>query len=176
VQAADKTIEVFKSRNQDEIRKRVARLQKRAREKNPDAQPEEITVDSIVPQSILRCSSKIRSFDVSHVKGDAFSLLCALANNSVEVYKSVEEGDEPFKIVSTLELQGHRTDVRCVALSSDDELIASGSNGSIKVWNAATKQCIKTLVDCGYVLCLSFVPGNKHVSEKVFNILVDCRD
>jgi U3 small nucleolar RNA-associated protein 12 len=91
-------------------------------------------------------------------------LLCALGNNSVEVYKSVDEGDEPFKIVSTLELHGHRTDVRCVALSTDDELIASGSNGSIKVWNAATRTCIKTLTDCGYVLCLSFVPGNKHVS------------
>lgn len=149
VQAADKNVEIFKFRNAEEIKKRMARKKKRLREKNQDNQ-EEIKLtfaDEIVNHCIVRASGKIRSFDFapSHLSTTAntinksdtsFSLMCALANNSIELYSSTSPEDEDaeqdapesVKLLTCIDLQGHRSDIRCLALSSDDELIASGSN------------------------------------------------
>lgn len=60
--------------------------------------------------------------------------MLALSINSVEVYnipaptKSKDEPPEAIRIFS-LDLPGHRTDVRTLCLSSDDQLLASASNG-----------------------------------------------
>jgi U3 small nucleolar RNA-associated protein 12 len=62
------------------------------------------------------------------------SLFFALSNNAMEVYniptytKSKENTPEAARLYS-LDLPGHRTDVRTLALSSDDALLASASNG-----------------------------------------------
>lgn len=59
--------------------------------------------------------------------------MTALASNALEVYtippptKSKEQPEATRAF--SLDLQGHRTDIRAVALSSDDQLIASASNG-----------------------------------------------
>lgn len=60
----------------------------------------------------------------------------ALSNNALEVYnipqpaKTKEEPPEAARIYS-LDLPGHRTDVRTLCLSADDTLLASASNGTI---------------------------------------------
>lgn len=69
---------------------------------------------------------------------------------------------EPIKLL-TLDLPGHRSDVRCLAVSSDDQLIASASHGTLKLWNVKTTKCVRTM-DCGYAICCSFLPGDRHVS------------
>jgi len=171
VQATDKQIEIFKTRTSEELKKRLARMKKRAREKDPNADPDTVdaaAIETRVPHSVLRCSGKVRSFEFGDASTagsiDGFTLMCALSNNSIEIYatNNDEKSEEAFKLLSTLDLQGHRSDIRCLALSSDDELIASGSNNTVKIWNVATRQCIKTLPS-GYALCLTFVPGNKHL-------------
>lgn len=58
----------------------------------------------------------------------------ALASNSLEVFnipQPVKSQDAPAEAtrVYSLDLAGHRTDVRTLCLSSDDELLASASNG-----------------------------------------------
>lgn len=58
----------------------------------------------------------------------------ALASNALEVYNvplSDKSRDtlEPTRAFS-LDLPGHRTDVRTLAISSDDQILASASNGS----------------------------------------------
>lgn len=64
--------------------------------------------------------------------------MTALANNSIEVHslpsppKSKSEktqGPVEANRLHLLDLQGHRTDVRSLSLSSNDELLASASNG-----------------------------------------------
>ena len=94
-------------------------------------------------------------------------LLASLSNNALEVYNlpppasSKAPAVEPVKML-TLDLPGHRSDVRCLAVSSDDQLIASASHGSLKLWNVKTTKCVRTM-DCGYAICCSFLPGDRHV-------------
>ena len=57
---------------------------------------------------------------------------------------------------------GHRSDVRALALSSDDALALSGSSAGVKVWNPRTGACLRSVEGCGYVLCALFAPGNRH--------------
>lgn len=61
----------------------------------------------------------------------------ALANNALEVYNvpppsKSKEDPEPSRMY-TLDLPGHRTDVRTLCLSSDDQILASASNGRVVV-------------------------------------------
>lgn len=94
--------------------------------------------------------------------------MTALSNNSLEVYHlppppSSKAGPALPDKLYTLDLPGHRADVRTLAVSSDDELIASASQGSLKIWNRKTTKCVRTL-ECGYAICSTFLPGDRHVS------------
>lgn len=115
-------------------------------------------------------------------------LFLALASNALEVYnippptKSKEDPPEASRLFS-LDLPGHRTDVRTLCLSSDDMLLASASNGkkctqfllslftpvkgSLKIWNVKTTTCIRTL-DCGYAICSTFLPGDRQVGRLLY--------
>ena len=93
--------------------------------------------------------------------------------------KSKENPPESARLYS-LDLPGHRTDVRTLSLSSDDTLLASASNGelgqlavgdvdvtnttlgSLKIWNTHTTSCIRTL-ECGHSVCSTFLPGDQYV-------------
>ena len=63
----------------------------------------------------------------------------------------------PFAV----EAPGHRSDVRCIALSPDDSLLLSASSNSVKVWHPQTGACLHT-IDSGYGLAALFAPGQKH--------------
>lgn len=62
-------------------------------------------------------------------------MLIATSNNALEVFnvpwKSKEKKEEPSSATRAyaLDMPGHRTDIRTLCLSSNDELLASGSNG-----------------------------------------------
>ena len=60
-----------------------------------------------------------------------------------------------------LEAAGHRSDIRTVALSSDDSMLLSGSNTEVKIWNPRSGACLRT-IQAGYGLCALFAPGNRH--------------
>ena len=66
------------------------------------------------------------------------------------------------KRLAAVEVQGHRSDVRALDVSAGDDMLASGSNGQVKVWNLKSLACIRTM-DAGYVVCLSWLPGDRHV-------------
>jgi len=119
-------------------------------------------------------------------------VLLALATNAVEVFKipsphtMKQEGTTPeASRLYSVDMPGHRTDIRTVAVSSDDQILSSASNGmsfhiilaictdaslqtsgQLKIWNLRTTVCIRTL-DCGYAICSSFLPGDKHVRHFV---------
>ena len=63
----------------------------------------------------------------------------------------------PFAV----EAPGHRSDVRCIALSPDDSLLLSASSNSVKIWHPLTAACLHT-IDSGYGLAALFAPGQKH--------------
>lgn len=121
-------------------------------------------------------------------------ILLALASNALEVYdippppKSKDQAPEASRGYS-LDIPGHRTDVRTLCLSSDDQLLASASNGrragkpvrvpfiffagTLKLWNVKTMACIRTM-DCGYAVCSIFLPGDRHVCVVCLVVPVVC--
>ncbi|KAG2348789.1 WD40 repeat-like protein [Suillus weaverae] len=187
VQSHDRTIEVFRIRTEEEIRKKQARRKKRAKEKGKnkkkgediddivedamDVDQEINVIDLFTPYLVVRASAKVRSFDFGSkeaVSKPGVQLFVALSSNALEVYnippptKSKEETPEATRMFS-VDLPGHRTDVRTLCLSADDQILASASNGSLKLWNLKTTACIRT-IDCGYAICSTFLPGDRHIA------------
>jgi U3 small nucleolar RNA-associated protein 12 len=94
---------------------------------------------------------------------DSIRILCHLSNNALEVHEiQLGKNETSHRLVSRLEREGHRSDVRALALSSDDELFASGAAESLKVWNVASGQCLHSFPS-GYILTCAFLPGNRYV-------------
>ncbi|KAJ7095283.1 WD-repeat-containing protein [Mycena belliarum] len=184
VQSHDRSVELFRIRTEEEVRKKQARRRKRAKEKKEtkgkgkladedenmeDEQSEDIQlVDLFTPYMVVRASGKVRSFSFGGSSKGGIQLFTALASNALEVYnvpppsKSKEEPPEAARLYS-VDLPGHRTDVRTLCLSSDDRLLASASNGSLKLWNMKTTSCIRTM-QCGYAICSTFLPGDRHIA------------
>ncbi|KAK4689452.1 U3 small nucleolar RNA-associated protein 12, partial [Tremellales sp. Uapishka_1] len=127
----------------------------------------------------VRANAKVKSFSFSAQEIDStkggIPLLLSLSNNSLETYtipspstssskaSKLADGSspEPTKTHS-VELPGHRQDIRSLSISSDDQVIASASSGTLKVWNARTTKVIRTM-ECGYAICSTFLPGDRHV-------------
>lgn len=148
VQSHDRSVEIFRIRTEEEVRKKQARRLKRAKEKGKakkggaddamvDEDAEIQIPDLFTPYLVVRASGKIRSFgfgDEEHGSKGNTSVFVALSTNALEVYsfppptKSKEEAPEASRQLS-VDLPGHRTDVRTLCLSSDDMLLASASNG-----------------------------------------------
>ncbi len=121
-----------------------------------EQQNEVSLVDLFTPYLVIRASGKVRSFSFSGTDNSAkggvhvsaakiarlqflkyyflVQILAALATNSVEVYsipaptKAKENVQEATRVYA-LDLPGHRTDIRTLCVSSDDQLVASASNG-----------------------------------------------
>lgn len=148
---------------------------------------EESVDEKYISFTVIRTPSKVRSFDFAFeevplqrfemfssrdVRPPANSLfiVASLANNAIETYSiqapmskhatvKKSAGPAEYTRVYSIDRAGHRADVRALSLSSDDKMVASASNGQLKVWNVKTQQCIRTF-DCGYALCCSFLPGD----------------
>ena len=189
VHGSERAVELWRIRSESEVQKSMARKRKRRKEKlvtagkqgdlkvgdgekNIEALSSAHVTDVVVPLVIIRTTGKLRSMAWASKKpGKSLQVLLATTNNQLELYNvntkaldnssksdTVPDYSRPFLV----EMSGHRTDVRSLALSSDDRMLASASNGSLKIWNMRTQSCIRTL-ECGYALCASFLPGDKIV-------------
>ncbi|WFD29685.1 beta transducin [Malassezia sp. CBS 17886] len=193
--SGDRSAHIFRVRTLDEARRKQQRQLKRAREKRdktghtgepaPDGSPL-LWAARMEPYVTVRPSiGRIRSFsfptgapaDVANARA-SIPLLCALTTNSAELHTipalprtKVEKAalTEP-QVAFALEQPGHRMDIRAVALSADDTLLASVcGSGQLKIWNVRTGRCIRTLPVSAFGLCVTWVPGDRYV-------LVGCKD
>lgn len=192
VHGSDKAVELWRIRSDAELQKTLARKRKRRREKalSLAAQHDKANQnlvdanddvgdlssaeasDVIIPFVIVRTNGKVRSVDWAGRRNKkSIRLLVSATNNQLEIYNiiskqddRISKSDEPPDYTQTFSVDrpGHRTDVRSLALSSDDRMLASACNGSLKIWNVRTQSCIRTL-ECGYALCATFLPGDKIV-------------
>ncbi|KAL2212662.1 WD40 repeat-like protein [Sarocladium strictum] len=185
VHGAEKSVEVWRIRSDSEVRKGLARKRKRLREKKKDAQGDEEMAnvdepdvtdadvsDIFVRYVTLRTGGKVKSVAwATQSSGKDVHLLVGTTNNQLEYYtmplkeksSSKTKDDIPDYTKSlSVELAGHRSDIRALSLSSDDKMLASASNGTLKIWNIKTQNCIRTF-ECGYALCCAFLPGDKVV-------------
>ncbi|KAF3933964.1 Beta-TrCP [Dactylella cylindrospora] len=186
VNGSDKSVEIFKVRNEKEIQKVLTRKRKRKRGKGKedtgedvDMEDQSITLDVadvFVQHTLVRTPGKARSVHWAHTgkSSRSMQLMVSCTNNLLELYDiptskekskdaaSKEAAISEYNRLYSVELPGHRTDVRALALSSDDSLLASASSGSLKIWNVRTGTCVRTF-ECGYALCCAFLPGDKIV-------------
>jgi WD40 repeat protein len=77
-------------------------------------------------------SSKVKSCDLLMIRNECKTAVL-LSNNSIEFY-SFKLSIKP-QVYASIHLEGHRSDVRTVAFSSDNFSILSASAESLKVWN-----------------------------------------
>lgn len=131
------------------------------------------SIDELDPQTIVNCefNTKIAPRRLGH-KVKALTMLKISRKNDVKRYKIIVmsssnridtyildpesvTADDDFRNVSTIETFGHRTDVRSVALSSDNRLIMSASGEAVKIWNIDSLNCTAT-IDTDYVQCCTF--------------------
>lgn len=185
IHGSEKAVELWRIRSESEVQKTLSRKRKRKREKAIGADGDEALKDEadesidastalitevFVPYVIVRTGGKVRSMDWAGGKSSkSISMLVAGTNNQIEVYqvdfsgKKLKSDEQPdYSRNMSIDMPGHRSDIRCVALSSDDRMLASASQGALKIWNVRTQSCIRTL-DCGYALCAAFLPGDKIV-------------
>lgn len=179
VQAAGKTVELYRIRDQDEISKKVARRRRRAREKARKEGTDESLAEADVPGpqgtdmlellTVVRAGHKVAGFDFARnpTNEKEVNLILALSNNTVTYYTvdvtdGVATGTAQTNKLGSISLPGHRSDIRSVAISSDDSLIVSTSADSCKIWNSRRQECVRT-VETGFALCAIFCPGDHHV-------------
>lgn len=190
VQSTGKVVEFYRIRSEERASKKQKRRLRRLREKGKDFADEDErswTQDELELACVLRSAHRARS--VSLVSGAGRTVLCLVTytDNLAEVYSLTTEevagGDDDddeqlnskrtktssggtklkstLSLISKLELQGHRTDIRCVALGDNDELAVTGGDGAVKLWNVASGACLRTM-PCGFALCLAFSPSSLH--------------
>ncbi|KAJ2884968.1 beta transducin [Coemansia asiatica] len=149
-----------------------------------DSEDEEKTLeitaaDELTSYKLFRTSAKPVSLDFSPVETDvatlhrqsSLNILVSLNNNAIHTWlvpipppgKTTKQANLPEpSLMNSVEMLGHRSEPRTLALSSDNELIASAANKSLRVWNAHTGSCVRTL-ECGTAICAAFLPGDQMV-------------
>ncbi|AGO13679.1 AaceriAGL196Cp [[Ashbya] aceris (nom. inval.)] len=165
---ADKTMEIFRIRSETEIAKALKKREKRFKEKGmSDEEIQESFRNSYAnillhPFQVVRSLFKLKASSWTVCSPTKLELVVTTANNTIEYYSIPYKKKEPVQPTATklhsIESPGHRTDLRAADISSDDKLLATASNGNLKIWNIKTKTCIRNL-ECGYALCCKFLPG-----------------
>ncbi|KFK39464.1 hypothetical protein AALP_AA3G248000 [Arabis alpina] len=176
---AGKTIEIFRVLDETEAKRKSKRRLRRKAKKSSKDEDEMITgndasneveeANSVpvptVPDvfkllQVIRAGRKISSFSFCPItpKDSLAALALSLNNNSLEFYTL--KGSENEK-TTTIEHQGHRSDVRSVALSDDTNLLMSTSHSEVKIWNPSTGACLRTIAS-GYGICSLIVPKHKY--------------
>jgi len=167
--------EIFRISTLDEVRnrlrKRLAKARKR-KESGEVANDETIKIDwdiSLIfsPLCEVKFDGKIRALDLFMDTNMICKIVALTLNNKISVH-ALNIQDKAIETLPSIEKAAHRTEVRCLAFSSDDMLIASGSGESLKIWNRHSCESIRT-ISCSYALCCMFLPGD-HL------VLIGCKN
>ncbi|PVU87484.1 hypothetical protein BB561_006305 [Smittium simulii] len=190
-QTNDRMIELFYICTPDEIKKKLTKKNKRSKDKTPSSENSLKSPDNTLNQEyasmfisrqILRLSAKIRSFSFNPAeisttyisKQGNIKVMFSLFNNSVHVglldsslylssSSSFSESDLTPQWQTSIERLGHRTEPRCIALSNDNELLATACSNVLRIWNVSTNSCLRELA-CGHALSIVFLPGDLYVA------------
>ncbi|KAJ2750423.1 beta transducin, partial [Coemansia nantahalensis] len=147
---ADRTVEVFRARTQAEVKKKMARRQKRQRDKAGDGAAADgeaaiTAADELTSFKVVRTDAKCVSVDFDPAERDAalvgrrggVRLLVAQSNNALHVWTvavppagvTTKQANLPEpSLACSVERLGHRSEPRALALSGDNELLASAAN------------------------------------------------
>lgn len=172
----DRSVEVFRFSTVEDVKKKLQRRRKRQKsraeeaETVEDAAAEDSSV-SVEPTDLVksvrffRLESRARSLAFGNTSPSRFTFKLAFgfATNSIEEWEiNLEKTEEEPERCASVDLPGHRSEVKVAAVSSDSRLILSASSESIKIWNSESGSCIRTL-ECENVLCAQFIQANEYV-------------
>lgn len=96
---------------------------------------------------MIKASGKIRQLEVNVSSKNQAIINFSTANNIIEEFKfdlTDAKNSEPIK-TRTFDIQGHRSDARCLAFSSCNTAIASVSHETLKVHSLVVKYFILQL-------------------------------
>jgi len=185
-QGIGRALEIYRVRDEKESAKKQKRRLKRKREKLEQKAKEAAALgdakeaveaardekdegrraagDEFELVATVTTKRKIRGFafapEKASKKSDALCKVAVLLEDNVVQEWEVKADAEAVKL-HTIDGAGHRSDVRAIALSPDDDTLLSCSINGCKLWNVADGACLRT-VPGGYGLCASFVPGGRH--------------
>jgi U3 small nucleolar RNA-associated protein 12 len=80
----------------------------------------------------------------------------SLSNNFIKIYRVDKVSTE---WLGSIDLPGHRSDIRAAALSNDDFLLFTVSKSGCKLWNTHNGRCIRSIENIGSGLCTTFFIG-----------------
>ena len=175
----EKAAEIWRIRSEPEVQRSLARKRKRRREKlaaDDESSQQLVEVEDIssadindifVSHIIARTGGKVRSLQWANLSASKdLYIILATTNNQLELYSLAKakssDNNLDYTKPCSVDLPGHRMDIRALSLSSDDKMLATASSGSLKIWDIQTQACLRTL-DCGYALCCKFLPSDKVV-------------
>lgn len=170
-------VELFEVRSDEEAKLKMKKRLKKQRKKdmsNPDlpstegndANKDENALpalrDEIVRLPVIKYGGKVKSVSLAVGRGQELRVASALNNNRIELHTySLSAKDQPQNL-RVIENQGHHSEIRSVAFSSDCLATISGSAEALKIWNRPSLACLRT-IKTDYILSLCFVPGDRHV-------------
>ncbi|XP_062117383.1 uncharacterized protein LOC133831195 [Humulus lupulus] len=177
-QVAGKIVEIFRVLDEAESKRKAKRRLHRKEKKSAKEEPEVtengetsnatgekhipvVTVPDVFKLiQTVRAGKKISSISFSPItpKSSLATIALSLNNNLLEFYSI--DSNAANKTLA-IDLQGHRSDVRSVALSSDNTLLMSTSHNAVKIWNPSTGSCLRT-IDSDFGLCGFILPQNKY--------------
>eukprot|EP00928_Gymnodinium_smaydae_P035081 TRINITY_DN24750_c0_g2_i1.p1 TRINITY_DN24750_c0_g2~~TRINITY_DN24750_c0_g2_i1.p1 ORF type:complete len:978 (-),score=241.30 TRINITY_DN24750_c0_g2_i1:55-2901(-) len=181
-QGAGKVLEFYRCYDEEEVKKRQRRRRKRVQEKQrkkapegADAEEDAAAAAGAAADDGVHAADELSELPAYHGSNKAVSfawsakesaVLVGLANNTLETVRLAPGAEDASalssELATCLEVQGHRTGIRSLAVAHDDSLVMSTSAEAVKIWNSTTGNCVRTMAS-GYGLCSVFVAGNEHV-------------
>ncbi|KRX07433.1 WD40-repeat-containing domain [Pseudocohnilembus persalinus] len=166
---SEKTIEVFKVLNEEQYDKKNKRKLKRMKEKGQEIIPEELennknyTLDRYQYNTTFHMQKKLRSMILNPRTKN--NLIVSYHNNNVDIVSFKENEETSYfeqQQKATFEKLAHRTPVRALHISDNDQLAISGSGEGLKIWDIESLQTIKNIDSGKYVTCVQFLPKNRY--------------
>ena len=132
--------------------------------------PSEVLSDELEFYCSLKLAGKVRGFSFNPIvsKDGQQRFVVSLASNVLESYQVASPSrpgyPSPAAAAKTaiIELNGHRSDVRGVALSPDAKVVAACTAEGVVFWSTSSGLCLRTSRG-GDGLAVSFVPGGRYV-------------
>lgn len=165
----DRQIELFLFCSPEEsmkkLTKRMKKLDTNKQSGEESANRQLALTDEIKRLTSIPTPEKVKSFDLLLGSRNELRICCTFVKNFVQLFSldlNVKKDAEPETLYA-LQKQGHPSEARTVAFSSDNLAIASGSAESLKLWSRASQTVLRTVDTGGYVVSTCFVPGDRHV-------------
>ncbi|XP_034249502.1 WD repeat-containing protein 3 [Thrips palmi] len=179
---SDNSLEMFEVRSDEEAKLKMKKRLKKQQKKqlsNPEefkdtSEPMETIPeldensspslkDEIIRLPVIKYGGKVKSTSLAVGRGQELRVASILNNNRLELHSmSLSAKTTPPHSLRVIENQGHHSEVRNVAFSSDGLAIISGSSEALKIWNRPSLACLRT-IKTDYILSACFVPGDRHV-------------